>query len=229
MTKIKELPYLEKNEIEEKALILLRETGMIQELATKKCVEVEEILENHLGLALEVAPLGDDVFGGLYVAEKVVRVNETIYLDKDKKKIGIYNFTLAHECGHAVLHMPLLEVIADNMVLCRRSESYMQQEWQANFFASCLLMPKEIFIQVFYEMYDEIMCDEGKVIAKAFYDQKFIRKVRYKKQCVSNDAILEVTFEGIAKRFGVSPRAAVIRMKELGLLKLDRRMTKLAS
>lgn len=226
---IKQLPYLQKEKIEEEALNLLKGADVIANLTDGEGVPVEEILEIHLGLALEVAPLGQEIFGGLYVSEGVVRINESIFPGKDKKKIGIYNFTLAHECGHAVLHRPLLEGIERNAILCRTSEAYTPLEWQADFFAACLLMPRDLFIQEFYEIYDPSMCDADRVVIKGFCDKKFIQKVRYKKKSVSDDAILEVTFEGIAKRFGVSPRAAVIRMKELGLLKLDRRMTKLAS
>lgn len=71
--------------------------------------------------------------------EMVVR--EDVY-DLAYSGNGRHRFTIAHELGHYVLHQ-------DGVKLCRvdgnkRIESYLDPEWQANTFASAILMPRHL-------------------------------------------------------------------------------------
>jgi Zn-dependent peptidase ImmA (M78 family) len=83
------------------------------------------------------------VLGATYVRRKVVCINE--------KLIGRFEgrlvFTCAHEAGHWVLHRHLVERAgrkgpAGETIVCRSSLSREPIEWQADYFASCLLMPR---------------------------------------------------------------------------------------
>src|SRR5690606_28627587 len=74
--------------------------------------------------------------------------------DISPSKLGRFRFTLAHEAGHWRLHRSLFQRHANQPELlpdrddrpeyvCRSSDNS-PLEWQANFFAAALLMPREI-------------------------------------------------------------------------------------
>ena len=71
--------------------------------------------------------------------EMVVR--EDVY-DMAYAGNGRHRFTIAHELGHYILHQ-------DGVKMCRiagneRLVAYLDPEWQANTFASAILMPKHL-------------------------------------------------------------------------------------
>jgi len=213
------VPFMAKEKIEEEASHLQTEAYKRLRLTLDVPVDIESIIECYLGLAVDYAPLESEVLGALYVAEKQVEINESILPDNDKRSTGIFNFTLAHEAGHFILHAPLLAANSQN-VICRKKDEYLTIEWQANFFASSLLMPREAFIKAFNENYrDSIYRDAERLIVKCFADKKYCRRILFKGKVISEDTILDEVFAGLAKQFAVSPRAAVIRLKHLGLLK----------
>ena len=66
-----------------------------------------------------------------------------------------YRFTLGHEIGHWQLHREYLQQPFSQaglfgnsspapMVICRGSQAKERVEWQADYFASCLLMPRNL-------------------------------------------------------------------------------------
>jgi hypothetical protein len=65
---------------------------------------------------------------------------------------GRYRFSVAHEIGHWRLHRPyvakdpnraaLFDAPSEPTVVCRTSQENEPIEWQANFYSSCLLMPR---------------------------------------------------------------------------------------
>ncbi len=212
------VPFIAKEKIEEEASHLLTEAYKGLGVTLDGPVDIESIIELYLELPVGYAPLESGVLGALYVAEKQIEINENILPDKDKRSTGIFNFTLAHEAGHYILHAPLLAAHSQN-VICRKKDEYLTIEWQANFFASSLLMPREPFIKAFDENYrDSIYRDAERLIVKCFADKKYCRKILFKGKAISEDTILDEVFAGLAKQFAVSPRAAVIRLKHLGLL-----------
>lgn len=108
-----------------------------------------------------------------------------IKLSEDYKQEGRFLFTLAHEIGHWILHrkhffideqqqniFDLLEDESrDNFIICvKRNESAMLYvrkktpeewiEWQADNFASSLLMPKDIFKTTYEHLKEENMNKE---------------------------------------------------------------------
>lgn len=108
-----------------------------------------------------------------------------IKLSEDYKQEGRFLFTLAHEIGHWILHrkhffideqqqsiFDLLEdENRDNFIICvKRNESEMLYvrkktpeewiEWQADNFASSLLMPKDIFKTTYEHLKEENMDKE---------------------------------------------------------------------
>jgi hypothetical protein len=80
-------------------------------------------------------------------------------------------------------------------------------------------MPREPFIKAFDENYrDSIYRDAERLIVKCFADKKYCQKILFKGKAISPDTILDEVFAGLAQQFAVSPRAAVIRLKHLGLV-----------
>ncbi len=100
-----------------------------------------------------------DVLGGINIDEKKIEINEHITTQE-----GRMFFTFGHEIGHDQLHVPLLLAERAQMslfshskyelnILCRKgADNNDPIEWQANKFASYLLMPTEFVKRVFMKI-----------------------------------------------------------------------------
>ena len=131
----------------------------------KQC-EIDEKIYNEIVLKtglrcpensiLEIAnKLGVDVFL-VDLKEKTGKPNINGMIDYSKNKqdpkifldksisINRRNFTLAHELGHLLLHKPKINGrFRMDSINLYTSEEDKQEEWQANYFAASLLVPKE--------------------------------------------------------------------------------------
>jgi len=106
--------------------------------------------------------------------------------------------------------------------ICRSSQGKKREEWQADFYSSCLLMPRR---QVHTEWQDRLgrtkplllsdLRPNGKVISRA---ESLIHEQGRGEADAVDDALLESVAEPIARRFGVSRAAMRIRLEKLGLL-----------
>ncbi len=89
--------------------------------------------------------------------EKLIEINDNI----PELKGGFGESTIAHEIGHWVLHIDTEKVasylrlqqkgvdVRVKPFLCRSSEDTIARiEWQAQYFAGCLLMPQHILTQL---------------------------------------------------------------------------------
>jgi len=143
------IPWMAKEEIALKASDLLKDFERNAEYAVKPPIPVEDIIERTLGVELRYVDLQkilgkDDVLGATYVASRVICVNERLFENGSEGRVA---FTCAHEAGHWVLHRPFLEnggkvQPGKESILCRISDAGKPIEWQADYFASCLLMPE---------------------------------------------------------------------------------------
>ena len=88
-------------------------------------------------LGLKIKDINNDNISG-----RMDRINNTIYINSKEAPVRQV-FTLAHELGHYKLH--------DASDVLHRHSYYSTdpKELEANHFAACLLMPKEVFIKVF--------------------------------------------------------------------------------
>ena len=132
------------------AIELLREFEARFDVQDVPPVPVERIAESHLGLLIEEiddirslpnAPTDQGALSGLLDADAL-----TIWLDRAEahRSRGRRRFTIAHECGHWVLH-----VVRSGLLVCHEAEvesaadqGLRQREAQANAFAQALLMPE---------------------------------------------------------------------------------------
>ena len=109
-------------------------------------IPVERIAEHYLGYQIDITDEGlfEDprYLGGIVFDENVIRVNASV-----ESHEGRYNFTIAHEIGHHVLHRNhyLAEREAEDPgIMCREVSAKPLVEQQADQFASALLMPAEL-------------------------------------------------------------------------------------
>lgn len=194
-------------------------------------IPVEEIAELHLGYSFEIVDL-TKMFGGVEVNGLIDFDSNTIKVDKSLEPtenpnyIGKYNSTIAHECGHDVLHKS--QLLAQNnqedifqtpeptRILCKKSDAKESIEWQADNFAHYLTMPK----QKMYELWKHLYGDYNPK-AKMEFEMQFRQETidMYKE-----NELVEIALKNIArKKVGVSARALRIRFEKLGLIDCDLR------
>jgi hypothetical protein len=117
------------------------------------------IIAEFLGLDLVWDKIPDDEQGAIAARilplEKLMEINDNI----PQLKGGFGESTIAHEIGHWVLHIDLEQVeryirlkqkgvdVQVKPFLCR-STNLARIEWQAQYFAGCLLMPQHILTEL---------------------------------------------------------------------------------
>ena len=151
------IPYIKHNIIEKKANDLLEDFYTSENLSTAKPLDVIHVIE-YLGYDIDFRNDGiykdKDILGGLDIDKKLIEINANILNQK-----GRLAFTMAHEIGHIVLHVPLYnKKNKKKEILCRKSEGIdgvkkKPEEVQADMFASYLLMPEDKIIYAFNKMY----------------------------------------------------------------------------
>lgn len=140
-----EFPELSDDHIEASARQLLSDFSEFSGSSVSTPISVESIAEHFLGYEIEISDEGlfadPDYLGGIIFASNVIQVNASVESNE-----GRYNFTIAHEIGHHVLHRQIyLEASADNAsnILCRDTNDKPLIEQQADRFAAALLMPQQ--------------------------------------------------------------------------------------
>jgi hypothetical protein len=117
------------------------------------------IIAEFLGLDLVWDKIPDDEQGAIAARilplEKLIEINENI----PQLKGGFGESTIAHEIGHWVLHIDVAQVeryirlkqkgvdVQVKPFLCR-STNLARIEWQAQYFAGCLLMPQHVLTEL---------------------------------------------------------------------------------
>jgi Zn-dependent peptidase ImmA (M78 family) len=200
---------------------LLNQYGKSVRPITAPPVPVEHILEGFLDLQLEVDDLNPgnvkrDNLGCLYIEQKRVVVDSRL---EDQE--GRYNFTLAHEAGHWILHrdnylrekdqLLLFEQETKPSIVCRVSQRKQPVEWQADRFASALLMPERMVKSLLQEK-------EGPQVPW-IYDSR--TKDLWG---LDKDAYFRSVASRFNTRFGVSVQAMQIRLEQLDLLREEANM-----
>jgi len=215
------LRFLTDQEFEDAAALLLAEYGTKRGQVTAPPIPVDEIVELYLELALELIDSRklfgvDDVHGALWVNERRVGIDQRLDPARYPTMLARYRFTLAHETGHWRLHRQLFQRKANQLTLLPesverpeyicRSSSTEPIEYQANRFASCLLMPREMLKRAWHEW-------RGSMEPICLPDLR---------EETGNDGtdemVLESAVRPFAGKFQVSPEAMRIRCEGMGLL-----------
>ena len=170
----------------------------------------QRYLEIEFGLKFEfTSELEDEYLGVFDNKNKVILINDEI---SGTNKL---QFTLAHEIGHFFLHSNLhlnqeiYNKFEDSQFNYFFDRYQLQNpknwiEWQANYFAACLLMPKIVLIKLLiaYQRKENIR-NEGQI---------------YLDNQPDNYNLYRKTIDDLALRLNVSKSSLKYRMKELGIL-----------
>jgi len=184
-------------------------------------VPVDMIVESGLGLTLEMDDLskrlgGTDILGATWIQSKTVVIDQSLDPAENPRMEGRSNFTLAHEAGHWVLHAhqiadvpeqaALFDISTTPSIVCRSSQHREPIEWQADRFASYLLMPEARIM----DHWRKIRGGMNQYIA--FEEIEVIKAQRGHANPVTQVA------KDMAAHFRVSGQAMQIRLEELRLI-----------
>jgi hypothetical protein len=203
------IPHLSRQDIEERAERVLTWFNPRQ-LRAPRVTPIEEIIarldsEAQLVLSLGI-PLGVSVRGNKILGEFLFKPIPTILIDPSLPHGGPrFRLTMAHELGHFTLHRRLDLCFGKK---ARNDRDWL--EWQANTFASAILMPRTTVAKAIVEKQRELGVNR---VGRIFVDDQWCNRQDYK-------AILK----HLQKSFGVSRTTLVIRLRALRLLEDQRRV-----
>lgn len=235
------VPYLSEQRIENDSVALLAEFARARGVVITPPIPIEDIVEKHLKLVVELDDThrlfgvprsgpDPDILGAMFFDDGRIVIDQSLDPEENPSKEGRYRFTLAHEGGgHWRLHRDLFAkdsaqvtmFAVPQSVICRTSQKKEPVEWQADFYASCLLMPRELVIAAWDETYPDRrrhFMDRSRRDAIAAIADTEERDFETKVEEWQNDEAMEDFARPFARRFLVSPQAMRIRLEKLGLL-----------
>jgi Zn-dependent peptidase ImmA (M78 family) len=238
------VPYLSEEQIERDAAALLAEYAQARGVTIAPPIPIEDIVEKHLKLGIEFDDthrlfgvprpgLDPDILGAMFFDEARIVIDESLDPEENPAKEGRYFYTVAHEGGgHWRLHRHLFAKdpaqaalfggpVAPS-VICRSSQAKERVEWQADFYASCLLMPRRLVHAEWHARLGRtkplLLSDLRPNRTVLMRAETLIREQGKGEAEAVDDALFENVAERIARRFGVSRIAMRIRLEKLGLL-----------
>ena len=181
-------------------------------------IPVEDVIERYLDLRIGFMDFEKTygfhgVLGAIYVKDRSIYADNALLADHSE---GRLNFTFAHEAGHWVLHRKYVTPAEDSRaeraaILCRKKDAKKPAEWQADFFAACLLMPEKWIKSAF----------EKSIGARPLLlhnEQRSLSGFHYIEPCVCNWPFIARAIQKTGGFSNVSKQAIIIRLQELGLV-----------
>ena len=153
------------------------------------------------------------VLGAIYVKDRLIYADNALLEDHSE---GRLNFTFAHEAGHWVLHRKFVTHAEDSRaertaIICRKKDAKKPAEWQADFFAACLLMPEKWIKSAFEESI-------GTRPLLLHNERRSLSGFHYIEPCVCNWPFIARAIQNTGGFSNVSKQAIIIRLQELGLV-----------
>ena len=238
--------YVPDEVIEKDAQALLAEYAHAHGVTIEAPIPIDDIVEKYLKLGVEFDDMHQrfgvprsgigfdpDILGAIYFNQKRIVIDESLDPDAFPAKERRYRFTLAHEGGgHWRLHRhlfdqdptqtSLLEPNAAPSVVCRSSQAKERIEFQADFYASCLLMPRKLVFAAWDDAFPDRkqrVLQPATPIDHPFVEiDRFARRIPGAEFTETDDQVLDNFAKPFAERFLVSPIAMRIRLERLGLL-----------
>jgi hypothetical protein len=231
---IKSVPYLSVEQIERNANALLTEFAHVRGLVIAPPIPIEDIVEKHLKLHFEFddmhARIGlprdldgeATILGEMDFEERLIRIDESLDPEEHPRKEARYRFTVAHEIGHWRLHRNLCakDPTRVPMVVRRTGQIHSRIEWQAHFFGSCVLMPRNLVRDAWCGRFGNT---NPRILRGKNYSflpgmtNEFAAALRSFNQKQEEPALNEFAWF-FAQKFQVSKEAMRIRLEEMGLL-----------
>jgi hypothetical protein len=238
------VPYISEEAIERDAAALLAEYSQKRGAAVIPPIPIEDIVEKHLKLRIEFDDMhrllnhprsgfDPDILGAIFFNEGRIVIDESLDPEENPPKEPRYRYTVAHEGGgHWRLHRHLFMQDSAQAtlfggstppsVVCRSSQAKERVEWQADFHASCLLMPRKFVMAAWDEMFPD---RKPRVLQpRVPIDHPFVEVPRFECRIgdydcsEDDDSLLDRIARPLAGRFLVSAIAMRIRLEKLGLL-----------
>jgi len=231
----RDVPYLAKKQIEKESALLLDEYAGRHGHIAGPPIPIDEIVELHLGLTLEVKDMRGlfrfgDVHGALWMDQKVVGIDRSLDPAVHPNKRGRYHFTLAHEAGHWRLHRRYYvddpyqgEFFGDDMpvpaYVCRSIDAKKPVEWQADYFAAAVLMPRPM-VRAAWESWCKTASPMSLDRLRTHTDERLIGDMRASgmDEHAVDETLMEEFCRPLAGMFQVSAQAMRIRLEEIELL-----------
>ena len=197
MSKALHIPFMEDNVICKKVEDILQNTKyLIKENFIDCCFSL--IAPNY---KFDFVEMQGDCLGKCDFKEHVITINSS--LSKHRQ-----NFTIAHELGHIALHSSIVENLfsiedreSDKNTIISKS-IYGRMEYQANTFASYLLMPNIPFMAEVNKLFKENWITTGRL----YHDYQ---------PCNIRDC--NVVVGALSSKFNVSQEAVIVRLKRANL------------
>ena len=197
MSKALHIPFMEDNVICKKVEDILQNTKyLIKENFIDCCFSL--IAPNY---KFDFVEMQEDCLGKCDFKEHVITIKSS--LSKHRQ-----NFTIAHELGHIALHSSIVENLfsiedreSDKNTIISKS-IYGRMEYQANTFASYLLMPNIPFMAEVNKLFKENWITTGRL----YHDYQ---------PCNIRDC--NVVVGALSSKFNVSQEAVIVRLKRANL------------
>jgi Zn-dependent peptidase ImmA (M78 family) len=210
------VPWLSKKKINTKAEIVISDYESNVGVNVEPPIPVEDIIERGLHLKrgcieFENKMVDIEILGATYVKRRLLCVNKKLF---QNRYLGRLNFTWAHEVGHWVLHRKFVGPASrldstDGEILCRTEDSKKPMEWQADYFAACLLMPDKFVHRAFQEVFGhrplQVCNIDSKLNGPLYFDP-----------CIKNWHCIAGTVREAGGFSNVSQQAMIIRLQDLG-------------
>jgi hypothetical protein len=237
--------------IERDVSALLAEYSHACGITVRPPIPVEEILESHLKLTLDFDDLHEKlgipimgekpaILSALWVDTREVFIDQRLDPEEYPWMEGRFRFSIGHEIGHWRLHRDHLTSAPEQSSffggssqpagICRTSRTKEPVEWQANYYASCLLMPtalvKDAWRQKFGSLkpiFYEPLKGPPTATRPCFYVPRLIYDVRadvIKPDCSYLFDNVDSLVKSFASLFAVSRQAMWIKLEALGLLRI---------
>lgn len=195
------VPYLTVEEIESKAQEVLTATN--RKVALSNVDRAVTFLKGEY--RFDFVGLPENTLGYLNCATKIITISSDISIERR-------NFTIAHEIGHILLHQELIEEYIGRFcesegtiepTIKPSDKMIAKLEWQANMFASFILLPCIPFVNRVNRYFKDRSITKGYL----FIDYQ---------RC--NRADSDYVIGHLSQDFSVSKEVVKIRMQNLGLL-----------
>jgi Zn-dependent peptidase ImmA (M78 family) len=236
------VPYISDGAIERDAEALLAQYAHASGIEIRAPIPIEDIVEKHLKLRVDFDDLHrllgvprfladePDIFGAIWLESGEIVIDESLDPEERPSIEGRYRFTLAHEGGgHFRLHRRFVQANTGQMsmdtprptVVCRSSQAKERVEFQADLYASYLLMPRKLIMQAWYGRFGNdhprVLCRKHQIVLPDDTEDEIVAAVRAFDEADYDEA-MRLFARPFAEQFLVTPFAMRIRLERLGLL-----------